>query len=62
MKVILITLSVPDEDNFDYIERTWWRSFWLHWAYLMKVILITLSVPDEGNFDYIERTWWRLSQ
>ena len=39
MKVILITLSVPDEGNFDYIgrtcvpdegnfdyiERTWWR-------------------------------------
>jgi len=23
--LILITLSVPDEGNFDYIERTWWR-------------------------------------
>jgi hypothetical protein len=44
----LSILSVPDEG---YLERTWWRLFWV---YLMKVIL---SVPDEG---YSERTWWRL--
>jgi hypothetical protein len=53
-------LSVLDDGYSGYFERTWWRLFWLFWAYLLMVIRVILIVLDDGYSGYFERTWWWL--